>query len=283
MTQKHEGNRAGGAWLTTNGAVMLLAGKRPRAGTILDELAARLIAAGSSVGIELPHKAQTLRKDHWTEGAVIVHRGLSRAILEQLLEEEAKGWRMCNRAAASLLALDRPELMLRLRSHGVPVPTFRVLADWASCQAAAEGRDVVVKAADGSVGRGGRVVFSEASGLPIDRPFDGPYLVEERVNHDGTDRKLYVAGSTCFGLLKPWPRTEEPGTPFDPPTELRELAFDVGRATGLEIFGVDIVQALEGPVVVDVNVFPGFRGIEGAGEAVARHVMRLAEDRNSEC
>ncbi|SFG27148.1 ribosomal protein S6--L-glutamate ligase [Palleronia marisminoris] len=276
MTHKLDGDCTGGGCLTANGAVMLLAGKRPRPGTIIDELTARVTAAGRSVYLELPHRAQNLGKERWIEGAVIVHRGLSRAILEQLREEEAKGWRMCNRAAASLLALDRPELMARLRADGVPVPHSQVLADWSSCQAASEGRNVVVKAADGSVGRGERIVFGGGSGLPIDQPFEGPYLVEERVTHDGMDRKLYVAGDTCFGLLKPWPRTQEPDVRFDPPTDLREIAFDVGLATGLEIFGVDVVMSPGGPVVVDVNVFPGFRGIEGAGEAVARHVMRLA-------
>jgi ribosomal protein S6--L-glutamate ligase len=38
-------------------------------------------------------------------------------------------------------------------------------------------------------------------------------------------------------------------------------------AFGLDIFGFDVIDALDGPVVVDVNPFPGARGVTGAIEA----------------
>lgn len=257
-------------------AVVCLAGKPPRPGTILDDLIQRLGESGVTASLELPHPTGVLASESWPDGALIVHRGLSRSILRHLAEAEARGWRVCNGAAASLGALDRPTLMERLARDRVPVPRFEVFADWTTALAGVGERDVVVKAADGAIGRGDRVMFSFGAPLPAAPPFAGPYLVEERVVHDGVDRKLYVAGAACFGLLKPWPRTEDPAAAFDPPDELKALARAAGRAAGLEIYGLDVVIGPRGPVVVDVNVFPGFRGVAGAGEAVAAHVMRRA-------
>lgn len=51
-------------------------------------------------------------------------------------------------------------------------------------------RRVVVKAVHGGGRRRG--VLSDP--LPADPPMDGPQLVEDWIEHDGRDRKAYVAG-----------------------------------------------------------------------------------------
>jgi hypothetical protein len=132
--------------------------------------------------------------------------------------------------------------------------------------ATASRRDIVIKAADGAAGRGSRVLFSHEGVPPSAPPFAGPYLIEDRILQDGMDRKLYVAGSRCFGLLKPWPRKQDDaGTAFRPSADLGALARSAGRAMGLEIYGVDFV-------------FPGLRGVAGAVDAVVDHVrLRAAE------
>lgn len=58
--------------------------------------------------------------------------------------------------------------------------------------------------------------------------------------------------------------------------QARELARRVGAATGLEVYGADVLVGDDGPRVVDVNAFPGFRGVPDAAEAVARHVLVVA-------
>ena len=61
---------------------------------------------------------------------------------------------------------------------------------------------------------------------PADAPFPGPYLVQDRVAHDGWDRKVYVASRACRGLLKPWPRRESAAQrPFAPEPMLGDLAL----------------------------------------------------------
>lgn len=108
------------------------------------------------------------------------------------------------------------------------------------------------------------------------RRWTGPYLVEELIEHDGTDRKLYVAGSQVFGLLKPSTLTHghtTEGTPFEVRPDLADLARRTLYHLDLHLAGVDLVIGPEGPVVVDVNNFPGYRGVAGAAVAVADHLL----------
>ena len=149
---------------------------------------------------------------------------------------------------------------------------------WVEVRDQAGSEHVVAKALAGP-GRGASVVTGTARTLPERGPFPGPYLVEPRLPADGTDRKLYVAGTAVRGLLKP-STLEHPhvtsGTPFTPDVELVELALEVGRVLSAHLLGVDVLDTPDGPVAVDVNAFPGFRGIEDAPGLVADHLREHA-------
>ncbi len=43
----------------------------------------------------------------------------------------------------------------------------------------------------------------------------------------------------------------------------------VGGTLHLDIYGVDVVEGPDGPVLVDVNAFPSCRGVPGAARAIA--------------
>ena len=88
---------------------------------------------------------------------------------------------------------------------------------------------------------------------------------DPRILNDGVDRKLYVAGVSCRGLLKPWPRdAAAPGLPFTPDADFVALAHRVAIALQIDILGVDVVLGAAGPVIVAVNLFPSFKGIPDA-------------------
>ncbi|WP_299772057.1 hypothetical protein [uncultured Tateyamaria sp.] len=259
-------------------SVTCLLGKSPKPGTIFDLVHDSLIARKVAVQVLLPHVSRTLGTEQWPENTLVVHRGLNKEMLDQLAQKEVDGWRFCNSPTSSVLARDRNALMCRLRSAGLPVPKWQQLPDWADVIRIGTERSVVVKAADGTVGRGTQVVIAIRNTLPKAAPFSGPYLVEEYIENDGLDRKLYVAGSRCFGLIKPWPRNPDvPAQSFDALPELVGLAMAVGVETGLEIFGVDVLLGAQGPKIVDVNVFPGFRGIDEAHSAVVHHLLERLE------
>lgn len=258
----------------TRPSVVCLLGKSPKPGTIFDLIQDDLIASNIPVQILLPHDTGSLGTEQWPQDTLVVHRGLNKEMLDQLEQTEADGWRVCNSPTSSILARDRNALMCRLRSAGLPVPICQQKTDWVDVIRMGAERSVVVKAVDGTVGRGTRIVMAARNALPKIAAFSGPYHVEEYIQNDGLDRKLYVAGSSCFGLIKPWPRNPDvPAQSFDASPELVDLAKAVGVATGLEIFGVDVLLGAKGPMIVDVNVFPGFRGIDQAHSAVVHHLL----------
>ncbi len=72
------------------------------------------------------------------------------------------------------------------------------------------------------------------------------------------------------GVLRRFPARslqEKRGTPFEPDSGLAELARSVGRVLGLSVYGVDVLVGTNGPVVIDVNAMPGFKGWKGLPSA----------------
>lgn len=251
----------------------LLLGKPPAPGTLLAEVVTEMTAAGWDAEVLLPHE-QTLDPDSLLEQDLVVHRGLHTSLTPLLGAIHDRGIPLCTPFAADELLRDRRAWHARLASAGLPVPPAVERADWASALETGRGGEIVVKALSGP-GRGSQVLAGTADTLPADAPFPGPYLIEPRLPADDTDRKLYIAGTAVRGLLKPSTLTHPhvtAGTPFVPNEELTELALEVGHALGAHLFGVDVLATPDGPVVIDVNAFPGFRGVDGAPALVAAHL-----------
>jgi ribosomal protein S6--L-glutamate ligase len=47
------------------------------------------------------------------------------------------------------------------------------------------------------------------------------------------------------------------------------------------LYGVDLLITEHGPMIVDVNGFPGFRGVPGADSALVGLVERIAQERKA--
>ncbi len=254
--------------------VVLAVGKPPRPGTLVAEVAERMQRAGVLVELRLPHEdPDALRGPAAPD--LLVHRGLRPDALAAVTDLEDRGVSCCNPARACAGLADRSTVVRRLGEAGVPVPDSTTAATWTQVQAELTRGPRVVKAARDATGRSARVVLLTG---PVDRPpFDGPWLVQEAVASDGVDRKLYVTGAHVRGLLKP-----ALGVPvdaaraperLDPDDGLTVLARAAGAALGLHLYGVDVLLGPGGPVVVDVNAGPGYRGVAGAAEDVAAHLL----------
>lgn len=254
--------------------VTLLLGKPPRPGTLLAEVAALLGARGCAVTVRLPHE-EPVEAAELTGEQLVVHRGLDGSAAGLLAELHHSGVPLCNPWPGERLLRDRRSWQAALAAAEVPLPPSLTVERWAAVLDRAGTREVVAKAFTGP-GRGSQVVTGTGDTLPPQAPFPGPYLVEERLPADGTDRKLYLAGCAVRGLLKPstldGPHTTS-GTPFTPDPAQLDLAVRARQALGVHLLGVDLLHTPSGPVVVDVNGFPGFRGVPGAAELVAAHLL----------
>jgi ribosomal protein S6--L-glutamate ligase len=168
-----------------------------------------------------------------------------------------------------------------LRTAGVPTPETYV-ADRAELLAPllAAG-PLVIKPYRGSRGCGVRVVW-DADELDELSTNDGPLFAQRYQKPEGVDRKIYCIGGQLFGVERVWPPLtyeDKVGRPFTVTPELRDIALRCGRAFGVDLLGLDVVISDGRPYVVDVNSFPGFKGVPDAALRLADYIFAAADRR----
>jgi glutathione synthase/RimK-type ligase-like ATP-grasp enzyme len=91
------------------------------------------------------------------------------------------------------------------------------------------------------------------------------------------DHKLYCIGGQLFGVRRVGAtEAEKHGRPFTVTPQLRGIAVDVGDAIRADLYGIDIVIRDGRPWVVEVNPFPGFKGVPEAPLRVADYIWATA-------
>ncbi|MCF3179926.1 alpha-L-glutamate ligase [Streptomyces polychromogenes] len=107
-----------------------------------------------------------------------------------------------------------------------------------------------------------------------------PVVTQEFAPNDGWDHKLWVVGDEVFAGLRRSELAAEgkgPARSLDRlPDGWAGLALRVGEVFGLDVYGVDVIATDRGPLIVDVNAFPGIRDQAGAPEALAALALRRA-------
>lgn len=188
------------------------------------------------------------------------------------------GARLLNPYPACLAARDKIAAVQVLAAAGVPAPRSWVTGDLSLLAPLAREMALVVKPYMGWRGGGVVVVRGEAELLALPPPQE-PVVVQEFLPGPGVDLRVYVAGDRVFATRKPFSATSfaVPGEEVAVTDEVRRIALRCGEAFGLGLFGLDLIESPGGPRVVDVNYFPGYKGIAAAGEAVADYVARYAE------
>jgi ribosomal protein S6--L-glutamate ligase len=106
---------------------------------------------------------------------------------------------------------------------------------------------------------------------------DGLVVAQEYVDSGSADLKLYGVGDKLWAVWRPSPIRSSAGPVLAPePVELTPELTRVARACRdafeLDLYGVDVLDSARGPLVVDVNEFPNYTGIDEAPGAIAELV-----------
>ena len=115
-----------------------------------------------------------------------------------------------------------------------------------------------------------------------------PIVIQEFAAGDGWDIKLWVIDQQIFAArrrtpLIPGASKEDIPLPLeDLPEDWIRITLAIGSVFNLRLYGVDLLMSERGPIIVDVNSFPGFRGVPGADEALVVLVKRLLSYSKSE-
>lgn len=193
----------------------------------------------------------------------------------------AQGVTLLNPYPSCVALQDKLVAAARLQRAGVPVPASWTTGDPGLLADHIERWPVIVKPHRGHRGAGVRVVRDPGE-LTALGAFDAPMIVQEWIPGPGVDLKVYVVGEEVFAVRKPFGPDSftRPGEPVPVTPQVRETALRCGRAFGLGLYGLDVIESADGPVVVDVNYFPGYKGVPGAGTHIGRYIHDHAQGRH---
>lgn len=190
---------------------------------------------------------------------------------------DAAGARILNPYPTVAVMRDKIISTKMLLDAGVPLPeTFFTAHAGLLADALKDGPLVVKPFWAASQGRGVQIIHSddELEGVTSE---EGLVFAQRYHKPDGRDYKLYVIGEQVFGVRRVWPpKTLEDkiGESFEVGGEMKEIALRCGRAFGVGLYGVDVITSAERPFVVDINTFPGFKGVPNAAQLLADFVLR---------
>ena len=225
-------------------------------------------------------------------GTALTEYGL--VVIRQL---EVMGVPVVNRAAAISMSRDKMGCLQQLSSHGIDTPRTAVIRDPRQLPLALDqvgGPPVVLKRIQGSQGIG--VVLLETvdaieSVLDMMWSLGQVMLIQEFVRESrGRDLRALVVGGEVLIAMRRHARAGEfrsnihrggTGTVVQLDETCQRAAVESARVVGLDVAGVDMLEAHGGPKVMEVNSSPGFEGLEAAtgidvAAAIIRHGIRLS-------
>lgn len=194
----------------------------------------------------------------------------------------AQGARLLNPYLCCITTQNKIVTSQRLRAAGIPTPRCWVTGDLTRLRSIVAMRPLIIKPYLGHRGAGIHIVHNpdELAAVP---PPENVVLIQEYVQGSGEDLKVYVIGKKVFAVRKPFSTNSFaiPGRPCLVSAEVRDIARRCGQAFGLGLYGMDMIETPQGPVVVDLNYFPGYKGVPNAGPLIADYIEAYARERIS--
>jgi len=212
---------------------------------------------------------------------VLIIRPIGRGSLEEIVFRmdmlyrlQRLGLLIINPPEAIEHCVDKYDILAILEDNGISVPRTAVTENVDEALRAFDelGGDVVIKPLFGSRGIGAtRVTDSEiASTIFRSLTFyhDVIYL-QEFVPHGFSDIRAFVIGDRVVAAMRrvanSWKTNYSQGArpvPITLDNTLEEMAVKSARLIECKIAGVDILESPGGPLVVEVNSQPGWRGLQ---------------------
>lgn len=252
------------------------AGQAP---SIIPEAVELLTGWGAEVDAIYPERALTELSQLSVDYDLYVLKSATELVWSVAGALHAIGARILNPYPAAALMRDKIVATRILIEAGVPTPETYVTAHPDQLATLLDDGALVVKPHRGAQGRGVSKIW-DADELGNLASGDWPLFAQRYYRPQGLDRKIYCIGGQLFGVERVWPaRTyeEKLGRPFTITPELHDIALRTGRAFGVDLYGVDVIESDGRWYVVDVNSFPGFKGVPDAPLRVADYIFTRAK------
>ncbi|MCI0662624.1 MAG: hypothetical protein L0220_16275 [Acidobacteria bacterium] len=203
--------------------------------------------------------------------------------------------RLINEYPATMKVRDKVLTCTLLLQAGLPTPKTFVTDSFESLRPLVREFPLVIKPYRGRRGEGIEICHDEiqfdnlvkkraADVLPAadDGGEDGTALGERLIyaqefeEHEPYDYKAYAIGDFVHAIKRIFPATtkeEKEGTPVGDDPELNDLVRRCGKLFGLQLYGVDLVKGPKGYSVIEVNCFPGYKGVPKGGSRISEFIL----------
>jgi ribosomal protein S6--L-glutamate ligase len=238
----------------------------------------RLGELGCSVEVLVPERAPAALRRFALDADLYIWKSHERLCDSLAAEIHTRGLPLINDYFGTLRVRDKIVTSMRLMDAGLPTPDAYYAGSVEHLRAVVKDYPVVVKPNSGRRGQQISVVRSaqELEGLDLSY---GDIFAQQFVKGSGLDLKSYIVGDEVFGVARPFPvRTaeEKRGKPRTISPEVRDICLRCGELFDLELYGVDLVETEVGPYVIEVNCFPGYKGVPEADRLLAGYIFERA-------
>ncbi|MGQ9460808.1 MAG: RimK family alpha-L-glutamate ligase [Candidatus Bathyarchaeaceae archaeon] len=213
--------------------------------------------------------------------SALITRPIGRGSLEEIIFRmdllhrlERLGMLIINPPLSIERSVDKYYTLILLEEHGLPVPRTAVTESHEEALKCFHelGGDIVVKPLFGSRGVGSTRIFDPDVAARIFRTisfYHGVLYLQEFIPHGFSDIRAFVIGDRVVASMRRisenWKTNVSLGAkplPLNLDAELENLAVKTAKVIGCKVAGVDILEGLNGPLIVELNSQPGWRGLQ---------------------
>ncbi len=217
----------------------------------------------------------------------LIIRPIGRGSLEELVFRmdllyrlQRSGQYVINPPEAIEHCVDKYDVLAILEENNISVPRTAVTENCGEALRAFRelGQDVIVKPIFGSRGVGATRINDPEVALTVFNAIrfsHGAVYVQEYVEHGFSDIRAFVVGKMVVAAMKRqgknWKTNYSQGAKpvrIVLRKEVEDMAIRSATLIDCKIAGVDILESPKGPIVVDVNSQPGWRGLQSVTDTV---------------
>ena len=226
----------------------------------------------------------------------LIIRPIGRGSLEEIVfrmdllyKVQRAGLYVLNPPEAIEHCVDKYDILAILEENGIPVPRTAVTENIGVALKAFKelGEDVVVKPLFGSRGVGATRIKDSEIASTVFRAitsYHGIIYLQEFVPHGSSDIRAFVIGGRMVAAMRRvahgWKTNYSQGARpelIELDRSLEDLAVKSARAIECKVAGVDVLESPEGPVVVEVNSQPGWKGLQSVAKVnIADEIVKFA-------
>ncbi|KPV62124.1 MAG: Tetrahydromethanopterin:alpha-L-glutamate ligase [Candidatus Bathyarchaeota archaeon BA1] len=226
--------------------------------------------------------------------SALLVRPIGRGSLEEIIFRmdllhrlERLGMLVINPPSSIEHSVDKYHALALLEEHGLPVPRTAVTESHEEALKSFYelGGDIVLKPVFGSRGIGSTRISDPEVATRVFRAvsfYHGVLYLQEFIPHGFSDIRAFVVGDHAIAAMhrvaETWKTNVSLGAkpiPIKLEEELEALAVNAANVIGCRVAGIDILEGPNGPLIVELNSQPGWRGLQSVSTInIADEIVR---------